>query len=538
MQHLAHRLEHDRKVGKLAGDLEQLARPLTLQPQRTATAGVAARQQQGARRALAKPCGEHGRAPDLGGHKIVQLVGLEQKELGAGRVRLGVGQPHDDAVVGRDRRTVVAVPLADAGRHGERPWRVHGHAVGRVQYDAPVAELVAKPLNDERLLARQLPGSCGLFEQQCVEVRHRASVEACGGEALVAGIRRRRPQLARRLTERAAQLGRAPEPVTLPERHLAGLPEGGGHDDLIVRDLLDAPTRGAKREHVAHARLVDHFFVKLADAAAVSLTRDEDTEEAAVGNRTATRHREPLGAGPTRERSVHSVPHDARAQFAKPVARVATAQQVEHGVERRPGQSGERRAAAHLLEPLLDVARLEGDVGDRLLGEHVKRVREHAQLFDEARGHAFARDRRVQHVEPVLGHEHAAADLAHLVAGAPDALQPARDARRCFDLDHQVDGTHVDAEFEAARRDDAAQPSRLEGLFDLTPLLFADRAVVSTSEQVVGLGSQLVDLVEASGQPFGEPPRVREHDCRAVIQHAIDDVFFDVRPDRRRLCGA
>ena len=52
-----------------------------------------------------------------------------------------------------------------------------------------------------------------------------------------------------------------------------------------------------------------------------------------------------------------------------------------------------------------------------------------------------------------------AADGADLVPGATDALQPARDGRRGLDLDDEVDGAHVDAELEAARRDDGGQPA-------------------------------------------------------------------------------
>ncbi len=49
----------------------------------------------------------------------------------------------------------------------------------------------------------------------------------------------------------------------------------------------------------------------------------------------------------------------------------------------------------------------------------------------------------------------------------------------------------------------------------------------------------LVDLVEPRGQPLGEPPRVREHDGRAVLEHEVDDRLLDVRPDRAGLrCGA
>ena len=61
-------------------------------------------------------------------------------------------------------------------------------------------------------------------------------------------------------------------------------------------------------------------------------------------------------------------------------------------------------------------------------------------------------------------------------------LQAAGDRRGRLDLDDEVDGAHVDAEFEAARRHHGRQPSRLEVLLDDGALLAADRAVVGSGE--------------------------------------------------------
>ena len=43
----------------------------------------------------------------------------------------------------------------------------------------------------------------------------------------------------------------------------------------------------------------------------------------------------------------------------------------------------------------------------------------------------------------------------------PDALQAAAHRAGRLDLDHEVDGAHVDAELEAARGDEPAQPPDL-----------------------------------------------------------------------------
>ena len=65
----------------------------------------------------------------------------------------------------------------------------------------------------------------------------------------------------------------------------------------------------------------------------------------------------------------------------------------------------------------------------------------------------------------------ARARLADLVAGATDALEAPRDRARRLDQHDEIDRAHVDAELEAARRDDAAQAAALEVGLDLQPLL-------------------------------------------------------------------
>jgi hypothetical protein len=80
----------------------------------------------------------------------------------------------------------------------------------------------------------------------------------------------RRDERARELADRGAELERTAGAVSVPERHLAGLPRRGRDDDAVVRDLLDAPRRGAEHEHVAGLRLEDHLLVELADASAAA----------------------------------------------------------------------------------------------------------------------------------------------------------------------------------------------------------------------------------------------------------------------------
>ena len=88
-------------------------------------------------------------------------------------------------------------------------------------------------------------------------------------------------------------------------------------------------------------------------------------------------------------------------------------------------------------------------------------------MLDEPVAHALHDDRGLDQIGAVLGEQLAAARLAHLVAGAADALQAARDRARRLDLHDEVDRAHVDAELEARRAHEPAQAARLQLVFDL-----------------------------------------------------------------------
>ena len=90
LQAFPDRLQHDREVRVFAGHVQQLGRALALVPQRRALAGMPARQQQRPRRAFPEPGGEQRRAADFGGHHRLDLVGVEDEQLCAGRGRRSV----------------------------------------------------------------------------------------------------------------------------------------------------------------------------------------------------------------------------------------------------------------------------------------------------------------------------------------------------------------------------------------------------------------------------------------------------------------
>ncbi len=456
------------------GHLEQLSRPLSLLPQRGALVGIHAGHEQCPRRALAEAGREQGGAAHLFGDQVFQLVGLEHEQLCAGRLGLGIGDAHDDAVVARDRRPLDAEALTHPGVDRQRPGCVHLHAVGGMQDDTPVADLVATTFDGERAVGRERARRFALLGQVRHQVRSRLLVESGVDQSLRRLLGRGRRHLAGERAQSLAELERAADPVAVPERHLARLPVGRDHVDAVVGDLRDPPARRTEREHVAHPRLVDHLLVELADPRARRFAGDEDAEQAAVRDRAATGHRDPLCSRSPGQRAGIAIPHQSGAQLGELVGRESTGQQIERRLVGRTRKSLEGRRPANRLEPLLDPDGSEGARGDGLLREDVERVARHLDRLDLAREHPLGHDRGVQHVAAVLREERGATDLAHLVTGAAHPLQTGGRRGRCLDLDHEVDRSHVDAELEAARRDDAAQHAGLELFLDLRALLLRD----------------------------------------------------------------
>ena len=111
-----------------------------------------------------------------------------------------------------------------------------------------------------RLIGEVAQQVLGGARVEVVVLRRAAAIAAAGG-MLRAASRTSAPMC-------AAELERPPGGVRLPERHLARLARRGRDEHAVVRDLLDAPGRGAEQERLADAALEDHLLVELADARA------------------------------------------------------------------------------------------------------------------------------------------------------------------------------------------------------------------------------------------------------------------------------
>ena len=310
----------------------------------------------------------------------------------------------------------------------------------------------------------------------------------------------------------------------MPERHLARLAGRGRDHDAVERDVLDPPRRRAEHEDLAATALVHHLLVELAHAAAVD---GEHAEQPSVGDRPAGGDRESPGALAAAERVRAPVPDDPRPELGELVGGVAAGEQVQDVAEQLVRELLEVRGPPQHAAEIRNRPLVHRAHRDDLLRDHVQRVPRVVRLLDRALQHPLHDDRRLEQVAPELREHLAAARLAHLVAGATDPLEPARDRTRRLDLDHEVDRAHVDPELERARRDDRLQRAALELVFDLEPLLARDRAVMGSSELLAG------ELVETRREALGQAARVDEHDRRTMRPDQLEHLGVDRRPDRR-----
>jgi len=270
LQALTQGLENDWEGRVFPGDLQQLGRLLALLPEGRAGAGVVARQQKGARGALAKTGSEQRRSTHLVGDDRFEFVGFKDEQFAAGRVGFRVGDAHDDAVVARNAGAVDAVAFSHPGSDRKGPGGVHLRAERRVQHDSPVPQFVTEPFHDQGAVGGQMVGGLTLVTEEREQVRDRTLVEAAGRAPGAGLFGTERPNLAHEGADRRSEFGRSAEAVALPERQSARLAERGGDEHLVMSDFLNTPARRSQGKDIAHARFIDHFLIELTDPAAGS----------------------------------------------------------------------------------------------------------------------------------------------------------------------------------------------------------------------------------------------------------------------------
>lgn len=330
-----------------------------------------------------------------------------------------------------------------------------------------------------------------------------------------------------------------------------------GDQDAVAGDVLDAPGTRAEREDVPDAGLVDHLLVELADTAAALLgvrPREEDTEQAAVRDGASGRDGQALCAGAAGDRTGDPVPDHARAELGERVGRVAAGEHVEDRGERGFGEGREGGGSADHGEEVVDLPGVHRRHGDELLGEDIQGIGRDLQGLDGPGAHPLGDHGCLDEVAAVLREDHAGGDGAHLVTCAAHALEAGGHGGRRLDLDDEVDGAHVDAQFEAGGGYDCGKAACLEVLLDQGALLLGDRAVVGAGDDrgralggaraahELGRGVVLVqgfaggplvgDLVETVAQALGQAAGVGEDDGGAVRLDQVGDPLLHVGPDR------
>ena len=360
-QALAIGLEQQGKLGITRGHAEQIVRPLAQLPQRRALVGAAARQQQRAARRLAKAPGKQRRRSQLAQHKLHRLGRLHQNPIRIGRL-FGVGEAQHKSVVAPQRLHFRPAGGANARAYRHRPGNVDAAAEGRQHAHAPVAQLVAAALDNDRPVVGNLPRRFGLVGEKAQQILRGAGIEiVLVHQARQRGCLRQCAQLAHHGADAAAEFERPSRPVAFPERHLARLARSGRHQHAVVRNVGDAPRGRAEDERLVGMRLEDHLFVELAHAHRLALGEGEkNAVEPAIGNGSGVQNRQPRRAVARRHHVAHAIPRQPRTQLGKLVGRVAAAQQIEHALEGRARKRAERRRAAHEIEEKID-----GDFGTK-----------------------------------------------------------------------------------------------------------------------------------------------------------------------------
>src|SRR6185503_2221712 len=119
----------------------------------------------------------------------------------------------------------------------ESPGRVHASTEGREHAQAPVADLIAEALDDDRAIRGQDAGGSLLLAQILHERAGGALVARVqAGQALHRALVVERRELALEPPDGAPELDGAAGLLTLPERNLRGLAGRGGDDHAIALD--------------------------------------------------------------------------------------------------------------------------------------------------------------------------------------------------------------------------------------------------------------------------------------------------------------
>ena len=153
----------------------------------------------------------------------------------------------------------------------------------------------------------------------------------------------------------------------------------------------------------------------------------------------------------------------------------------------RTGQAAVGTGAADLVEERVGVERAGAGGQQDVLAQHVERAGAARRSVQVVGVDRLERGAALEHLEAVGGHEDGAGGRVVAVVGAADALDQPLDVLGRADLHDEVDVAPVDAEIEAAGRDDGAKLARDHGRLDAEPGLARERAVVERDGEALGV---------------------------------------------------
>ncbi len=255
---------------------------------------------------------------------------------------------------------------------------------------------------------------------------------------------------------------------------------GGGHEDVVVGDAVDAPGLDAEGEGVTHRALPDELLVELTEGGAAALHLE--VEGAAVGDGAAGHEEEPFGPGACGDHAVDAVDAHQGPEVAQARGLVAAGEHLQDQVELAPREVTVGVRGAHRVVELVDPPRGAHGHGHEHLGEDVEGVGDGADGLDVALERRPGEDRGFHEGPRVEGVEAAAAGVADAVAGAAEPLQGRDDAGRRLHHGDLVDGAHVDAELQGVRGDDGPESAALQALLHNGADLPREGAVVGVGE--------------------------------------------------------
>ena len=361
-------------------------------------------------------------------NELFDLVGVREDFTFAGEL-VGVGEAEGDAVVGPKGLNLLAKATAEARLKRERPRRVDAGAERGEEANAPVAELVAKSLDDKRFVGGEDAGRLALLANIAPKVGGGVGVETVvGAEVALLGGGLHSADLADEGAECAAEFDGSPRSIAAPKGHLARLAGCRGDDDPIAGDLLDAPGRSAEEKGLAAACLVDHLLVEFADAR--TALAEVDREEAPVGNGPRVAEGDHFGAAPRAKDVGASIPREERPELGELARGIASREHLEGLEEELAAEVAKAVGSADERLELIDGPRRDRAVGNELLREDIEAGARHVEGLDSALDHPPRHDRRLEEVAAKFGNNAAATRLADAVPGAANSLQTARNGPR------------------------------------------------------------------------------------------------------------